>query len=127
MSNVFTLDSLREEVEKEYAPVKVTVAKDQDVVLRNLLRVPKKAREELFGLLDEMENLTEGKDDEAEMSVDELEKTAGIATRMIELVADGPHKKKLIDALNDDMALTLKVFEAWMEASNPGEAPRSPA
>ncbi|QDP44303.1 tail assembly chaperone [Mycobacterium phage Heathen] len=125
MSKIFTLDSFREEVEKEFAPVKIEVDADNSVVLRNLLRIPKGAREEIFGLLERMDKMSEGKSED-EMTVEELEATAGIALRMIELVADTPAGGRiLVESLEDDLALTLKVFEAWMEATNPGEAPRS--
>ncbi|AHY27087.1 tail assembly chaperone [Mycobacterium phage Phantastic] len=120
MSKIFTLDSFREEVEKEFAPVKIEVDAKTSVVLRNLLRVPKAAREEIFGLLERMDKMSEGKSED-EMTVEELEATAGIALRMIELVADTPAGgRKLVESLEDDLALTLKVFEAWMEATNPG-------
>ncbi|AIS73697.1 tail assembly chaperone [Mycobacterium phage Panamaxus] len=127
MANVFTLDSFREEVEKEFAPVKIEVDAETSVVLRNLLRVPRASREEIFGLLEQMDKMSEGKKED-EMTVEELEATAGIALKMVELVADSPAGgRKLVAQLEDDLALTLKVFEAWMEATNPGEAQRSPA
>ncbi|ASZ75457.1 tail assembly chaperone [Mycobacterium phage Kimona] len=124
MSKIFTLDSFREEVEKEFAPVKLDLG-GETVTLRNLLRVGKAAREELFGHLDRMDKMSEGKAEE-DMTVEELEETASIALRVLELVADSPTGgRALVSQLEDDLALTLKVFEAWMEATNPGEAPRS--
>jgi hypothetical protein len=45
------------------------------------------------------------------------------ATSVLEIVAD--HGKKLTKELDGDLAVTMKVLERWMEATQPGEAKRS--
>jgi hypothetical protein len=117
-NNVFTLDAMREEIEKEFAPFQIEVDGEK-LTLRNLLRVPKNRRDEVYGLLDELSAAQES--DEGTLSV--TEKSAQIALKIIPLVAD---KEKLahvlVERIEDDLALTLRLFNVWMEAT---QAPNS--
>ncbi|QFG04599.1 tail assembly chaperone [Mycobacterium phage Keziacharles14] len=130
MGNVFTLDSVREEVEKEFAPVTVDMGEVGSVILRNVLRVPKLRRDKVFKLIDELEATT--KDDkgkaipEDELGLEHMEKTAGIAVELIRLVSDNDKLADILcTTLEDDVAMALGVFGKWMEITQPGEAERS--
>jgi hypothetical protein len=124
MTNDFTLDDLRETVEKEFAPVKIRLSENESVVLRNLLRLPKKDREQVFTLMTELEGLD--KDDD--LGIESMDRTSEIAHQIFVLVADDKVAgKKLVSGIKDDLALTLHLFEKWMGATQPGEARRSPA
>ncbi|QFG14934.1 tail assembly chaperone [Mycobacterium phage BogosyJay] len=124
MGNIFTLDSVREEVEREFAPVTVDMP-EGSVVLRNVLRVPKLRRDKVFKLIDDLEAAT--KDEagkpipEDQLGMDHMEKTAGIAVELIRLVADSDKLAEILcGILEDDVALTLAVFGKWMEVTQPG-------
>ncbi|QGJ88777.1 tail assembly chaperone [Mycobacterium phage Yecey3] len=124
MGNVFTLDSVREEVEKEFAPVTVDMA-EGSVVLRNVLRVPKLRRDKVFKLIDELEAATKDEDGNEiaveALGMEHMEKTAGIAVELIRLVSDSDKLGEILcTALEDDVALTLAVFGKWMEVTQPG-------
>lgn len=119
MSNIFTLDSMREEIEKEFAPFQLTI-EGKTLTLRNLLRVPKKHREEVYALLDELAGVSD-KDDEGSLS--STEKSAQIALKILPLVADNEKLANILVAnIEDDLALTLRVFSTWMGATQAGEA-----
>ncbi|QFG04600.1 tail assembly chaperone [Mycobacterium phage Keziacharles14] len=125
MGNVFTLDSVREEVEKEFAPVTVDMGEVGSVILRNVLRVPKLRRDKVFKLIDELEATT--KDDkgkaipEDELGLEHMEKTAGIAVELIRLVSDNDKLADILcTTLEDDVAMALGVFGKWMEITQPG-------
>ena len=120
MGNVFTLDSLREEVEREFAPVKIVVGDGEEITLRNLLRLPKRQREKVTERLKDMESV-EGADEDT----DEIGRLSGIALDVLSVVAD--NGDALIDALDGDAGLILKVLNKWMGSSQPGEAQPSPA
>ena len=120
MGNVFTLDSLREEVEKEFAPVEITVSDGTTVVLRNLLRLPKKQREAALAKLKELEAAEESEDD-----TDKFGTLADIAAEILALVADDA--RQLVKDIEGDVGLTMKVLSVWMGSSQPGEAQPSPA
>jgi hypothetical protein len=117
-NNVFTLDAMREEIEKEFAPFQIEVDGEK-LTLRNLLRVPKNRRDEVYGLLDDLTAAQES--DEGTLSV--TEKSAQIALKIIPLVAD---KEKLahvlVERIEDDLALTLRLFNVWMEATQSGNS-----
>ncbi|QGJ90174.1 tail assembly chaperone [Mycobacterium phage SheaKeira] len=124
MGNVFTLDSVREEVEREFAPVTVDMA-EGSVVLRNVLRVPKLRRDKVFKLIDDLEAATKdekGKEIAIEsLGMEHMEKTAGIAVELIRLVCDSDKLGEILcGILEDDVALTLAVFGKWMEVTQPG-------
>lgn len=117
MSNIFTLDSFREEVEREFAPFQITVD-DKVLTLRNVLRLPKKDREQVYALLKDM-----GSDDDDVSGLGATQKTASLALQIFPLVADDKKvAAALVAQIEDDLALTLKVFSAWMKASQVGEA-----
>lgn len=121
MANVFTLDSMREEIEKEFAPCQIEV-EGKTLTLRNLLRVPKKNREEIYALLDELGEL-QRVDDEDGSSLVNTEKSAQIALRILPLVADSEKLgRALVESIEDDLALSLRVFSRWMEGTQAGEA-----
>ncbi|KZM68830.1 phage tail assembly protein [Nocardia terpenica] len=119
MSNTYSLDALRADIEREFAPITVEIAEGKSVVLRNLLRLPKKDREAAFEHMTAMEKLEDGEDG----SVESMEATGELARAIFALVADDKRLGKvLVDALADDLALTLRLFERWVEATQPGEA-----
>lgn len=116
MSNIFSLDDLREEVEREFAPVTIELSDGTEVTLRNLLRLPKGQRRDVVDTLKVLEAV-DGSDDS------DVEELLYAATSVLEIVAD--HGKKLTKELDGDLAVTMKVLERWMEATQPGEAKRS--
>jgi hypothetical protein len=121
MGKLFTLDSLREEVEKEYEPVKIALSKGEEVTLRNLLRVNKTDRTAVLKALKDLEEI-QGDDG---VGVDEVSQLVEAAETVLVKIA-GPQGKKLITELDGDVALIMKVLEHWMGSSQPGEAQNSP-
>jgi hypothetical protein len=120
--NVFTLDAMREEIEKEFAPFQIEVDGEK-LTLRNLLRVPKNRRDEVYGLLDDLSAAQES--DEGTLSV--TEKSAQIALKIIPLVSDKEKlARTLVERIEDDLALTLRLFNVWMEATQSGNSEDSP-
>lgn len=120
MANVFTLDSLREEVEREFAPVEIVVSDGSKVTLQNLLRLKKKQRDVVLEKLKVLESVEKTDDD-----TNEIELLAETASEILDLVADDG--KKLLKELDGDVSVILKVLNKWMEATQPGEAQPSPA
>lgn len=118
-NNIFTLDSMRSEIEREFAPFQITID-GKTLTLRNLLRVPKKHREEVYALLDELAAVSD-KDEESSLS--STEKSAQIALKILPLVSDNEKLANILVAnIEDDLALTLRVFSKWMAATQAGEA-----
>lgn len=113
MGNVFTLDSLREEVEKKYAPVVIEYGGDKPAELSALLRLPKKPRDVVLKQLDILQE------------TDDVDVMQGCATEILKVVS--PDGQKLVEALGADLALTMRVLETWMESTQPGEAGNSPS
>lgn len=121
MSNVFTLDSLREEVESEFAPMKLTLSDGTEVVLRSLLRLKDKERAEVLETLKSLDFKSDSEDDTPER-VEQLTKNVA---RVLELVSD--NGKKLLKELDGDLLLMMKVLNRWMEETQLGEAQTSQA
>jgi len=123
MSNVFTLDALREEVEREFAPVEIVVSDGTTVTLRNLLRLSKTERDVVVAKLKVLETID--KDAESAEDSNEIDLLADTAAEILALVAD--HGDKLIKELDGDVSVILKVLNVWMGSTQPGEAQPSPA
>lgn len=120
MGNIFTLDAMREDIEREFAPFQIEVD-GKTLTLKNLLRVPGKNRNEVYSLLDEMSELQRQSEDDAGLS--STEKSAQIALHIIPLVADNEKLARvLVEQIEDDLALTLRVFSSWMDKTQSGEA-----
>jgi hypothetical protein len=125
MSNVFTLDAMREEISREFAPCKVDLGGGQTVTLRNLLRLPKKARDKVYELLDELSEIQKAGGDGGLAAT---EKSAQIALKILPLVADNDQLGQLLaESIEEDLALTLRVFSTWMDGTQVGEAEGSPS
>jgi hypothetical protein len=115
---IYSLDSLREDIEKKFAPVTLELADGSEVVLQNMLRLPAGVRKQVLELLRGIRR------DDDEQEIDPgfiLESTQ----KVIELVAKDKKGRKLVAQIGDDLALTTKIIELWTEATQPGEAQNS--
>ncbi|CAM4098555.1 phage tail assembly protein [Nocardia ninae] len=119
MAALFTLDSLREEIENEFAPVTIPLRDGSEVVLRNLLRLDKKDRDKVQAHLKSMQ--IDAEDEDAD-----LEPVLASMREVIKLAAE-TGGVKLLREIGDDELLLQRVFQRWMEATSPGEASNSPA
>lgn len=118
MSNSYSLDDLRNDLDREFAPLELTVGKTR-VVLRNPLRLSSADRKVV---LDAMKALDDDslKEDDVDAMLDEIRKVLGAC-------ADAGKGDALISAIGDDVALAMKIMSLWSEATQPGEASNSPA
>lgn len=116
MANVFKLDNIIAEVEKENPPVEIDLG-TETVVLRNVMRLLETERAELKGLLKDLTPAEEGEEK------DDLVVRIG---RIFKVVAADGKGQLLIDTLGDDLGLVLKVFHLWEGAEDVGEASNSP-
>lgn len=121
MSNTFTLDNIREAVEKKYAPLKIVLDDGLEVELRSLLRLDKDERKIVTDALTVLEEL-----EDAEESEDSVELAIEAMGTVIRTVAKG-NARELISALGDDIPMYMQVLETWQEGTQVGEASTSPA
>lgn len=126
MSTLFTLDSLREEADKKFAPVKIGMSDGTEVTLKNLLRLGESDRKMVTKNLAIINPPEDAKPEEGEddglSRVDELAKAG---TEILSKVADDP--RKLLKELDGDTGLIMQVLTTWMEGTQSGEAQSSPA
>lgn len=108
----FTLDELRAEVEREFAPLVVPLSDGTKCTLGNLLRLPAKVRNQVMETLKAMES----QDGESQ----DVETTLAAANEVIKLVADNGHR--LVKELDGDVALTVLLIRKWMSETSVGEA-----
>lgn len=118
MSN-FTIDDLRAEIEREYAPLRFQVGAEE-FVLKSLLRTDKKVREAVIARLEALEAAHNGDD-----TVDEDAALASVRY-VLESVTEGGRGYRLSEHLGDDLLLCMKLLEKWTEATQPGERKDSP-
>ena len=70
MSNVFTLDALRQETIRRYAPTEVDLGDGETVELKSLLRLREKDRKAVVAAIEEINALEIG-DEDSEEAVEE--------------------------------------------------------
>jgi hypothetical protein len=117
MGNVFTLQSLQEELERTYAPLEFQNGKDT-YVLRQVLRMPKSERDMVASKLKSLDR--EDSDDTTEEEVLE------ILELILRTVTQDGKGEKLVELLDHDLLTVKLLFDKWMEACQPGEASPSP-
>ena len=125
MSNSLSLDDLRSDLDREYAPVVV-----DGITLRNLLRVSEKERAVVSEALEAMDSVKQEAGEEegtANVSAEDAEKVSDALYTILRTVAADGRGDELVEKLGDDMMLAMKVLEHWVEATQPGEAGNSPA
>lgn len=109
-----TLDDIRESVEREFVSTKIQVG-DVEVVMTNPIRMDKAARARLSASLKE----TVADDDDENKLDATFERMLGIIKAAI---PDKTQANVLLKAIGDDMAIAMKILDAYMEEQKPGEA-----
>lgn len=120
MSNTFTLEALREEIEKKYAPL-VFKDGDKEFVLQSLMMVPKEVR---AAVQERLETLTESKDENETVSEDDTLEALKFVLSSVTKDKKGP---ALLRVLGNELIYYSALMEKWSEATQPGEASSSPS
>ncbi|AGK87502.1 tail assembly chaperone [Mycobacterium phage HINdeR] len=120
MSNVFTLDAIKAEARKKFAPVTIGLSDDTNVELTSFIKLSKEDRKTVKGLLESLNDIED--EDESDEALDVVEETI---SKIFSLVANKP--SKLLRALEDDerevkLATMTKILQAWLEQAQVGEA-----
>lgn len=111
MSNVFTLDAIREAAEKKFGSTIIQVG-EVAVELLNPVRLAKEVRAEFEKVQEELE--ADGADQQE------------ILSRCLRLVAKAPHQAEaLLAAIGDDLGLLVSTFEHYAGSQEAGEASAS--
>lgn len=104
----FSLDDIRAAAEAKYGSTEIDLG-DEKVNLLNPLRLPKTKRDALADLQKRLNE--DGADQEA------------LLAETVEIVAESKAKaKKLLSALQGDLAMLVEVFSKYTEGQKVGEA-----
>lgn len=129
MSNVFTLDALREETIRRYSPTEVDLGDGETVELKSLLRLGEKDRKAVLAAIEEINDIDQ--DDEDDESVLEwAEAVVDACSKIFRIISSSP--KKLTTRLDhEDPTIKANLYTAvltrWIGESQLGEAKPSPA
>jgi hypothetical protein len=124
MSNIYSLDQLKRDMDREFAPLILDLDNDK-LTLRNLMRINEKEREEVLGALKVVEKSSGKEEGDLEVAeITALSQAVGVILKNI--VAEGKGDK-LVAFLDGDLMMAMKIMDLWTEATQPGEAPNSPA
>ncbi|MCA2331638.1 phage tail assembly protein [Mycobacterium avium] len=125
MSNVFTLDALKEETQKKFAPVVIGMSDGSEVKLSSVLRLPKESRKLVSTTIEQLDDLEPEEDDPAS-----IELLTEALSKVFNVIADKP--AKLLKELDDEdpmvkLHLMGEVIGLWIGETQLGEASNSPA
>lgn len=123
MPNLYSLADLRADLDREFAPVEVDLGSGR-VVLRNLMRINDKDRTAVLQSLAQLEDIDT---DENETSLSDVTLLSEAVEFILRTVAADGQGAALVQALNGDMLLGLRIIERWSEATQAPEAQDSPA
>lgn len=120
MSNLFTLDSLREETKKKFDPFKIGLSDGSEVTLSSTLRLDSDSRKAVKKALEEINTLSDKED-----TPETYDLLIEAMSKVLNAVADKP--AKLLSDLDDDdqlvkASLMTSVLQAWAKETQLGEA-----
>lgn len=129
MSNVFTLDALRQETIRRYAPTEVDLGDGETVELKSLLRLREKDRKAVVAAIEEITDLEIGDEDSEEAVEEWSEAVSEACSKIFRVIATAP--KKLTAKLDHEdptikANLHTAVLTRWIGESQVGEAESSP-
>jgi hypothetical protein len=129
MSNVFTLDALREETIRRYSPTEVDLGDGDSVELKSILRLGEKDRKAVLDAIEEINDI-EYDDEDEELVAEWADAVVDSCAKVFRVVASSP--KKLMSRLDhEDPAIRANLYTAvlsrWVGESQLGEAKPSPA
>lgn len=125
MSNVYSLAQLCEDLDKEFAPLKLEVD-GEELVLRNLMRIHDSDRSAVLTALTDID-IANGDDDQKELSAEQVDAMSAALRVIFSKVTANGKGDKLVEHIDQDLMLSMKILELWTEATQPGEAQSSPA
>lgn len=110
----FTLDDFRAAAEKKFGSTDITIG-EETIRLVNPLRMPKEQRKALLSIQEELDS----DDAEIEQQEEVLKRALRVACEH-SWMAD-----RLLDAVGDDLALIMSIFESYTGEQEVGEASAS--
>lgn len=108
--STYSLDQLREDAARKFADMEIEVPGGKPIVLANMLRLKSDDRKKMADILQELDSQNE----DAESAVELIRSALALAA--------GPRGGELLEAIGDDGALLMVVFEAWGSGTQVGEA-----
>lgn len=112
MSNVFTLQSLNDELETKYGPF-VFEAGKQKFVFPPLLRLPDAERDRAIDIL---------KSSEAVQETGSLDEVKEMLSDLVRVVVRDGKGQACLDVIDNDLLSIQILIEKWTEKTQPGEA-----
>jgi hypothetical protein len=130
MSNVFTLEALRNETIRRYAPTEIDLGAGDVVELKSLLRLSEKDRGAVIAAIEEINALETSDEDDDDAVLEWAEAVVDSCAKIFRLISSSP--KKLIAGLDhEDPTIKANLYTAvltrWVGESQVGEAKPSPA
>lgn len=121
------LSDIRQAAATKYGDLPVELEAGGNVLLQNLLRMPKAQRKALTKIQERLDAI-QGEDETAKAAElgegeDDTDAIVRLVREAIELVADSKaNAKALLDEIGDDLPTLMAVFEEYGATSQPGEA-----
>lgn len=112
MSNVFTLDSLNDELNTRYGSF-IFQAGNRKFELPPVLRLPETERKVAYQLLTSADEVQETGD---------LDKVTDLLAHLLQVIVRDGKGDALVQLLDRDLLKMQIVIEKWSEATQPGEA-----
>lgn len=130
MSNVFTLDALREETIKRFEPTLIELNDGSRIELKSVLRLGKKDRDSVLAAIEEINGIEDFDDDDDDAVAEYSEKVCESISKVFKLIADKP-KRLLTELEHDEVTIKVGLYTAvlsrWMGDSQLGEVESSPS
>ena len=129
-NNVFTLDAMRDEIVRRYAPTEIDLGDDNVIELVSILRLKEKDRAAVIDAIEEINSLETSDDDDEDAVLEWAGAVADACSKIFKLIT--PAHKKLIAGLDhDDPTIKANLYTAvltrWVRETQMGEAKPSPA
>ena len=119
--NIFTLTAFKKAADEKYGKLAVDLGGGKTTVLQSPLRISDANREKVLTLVDEFSAAEDASTEDDEQSLADLKELAPKFREFLTAVGD-ENTPKLLDAIGDDLAVLIEVFQAYQEKVGLGEA-----
>ncbi len=118
---MYSLDQLRNDVEKKYQDFSIEIGPDHVVRFRSPMRLKKDERTELKNLFKMYQEFQDNTDDDS--ALDNADMMQEMLRDQLRLVAENKKSvEELLEAIGDDLAMLSELLEQYNEATQVGEA-----
>jgi len=125
MTIINSLEALKAALDVEFKPYVLELSATESLTLKQLMRVDEKPRNEALSALEVIKKNQAEEGSTKEQTPEDIAALGAAVTTVLRCVVADGKGDRLVEALDGDLLLSMKVLEAWSGATQAPEATSS--